>query len=86
MFARFQNALCHLEVRGGNGQVDDQINVICGQKPLDRLGANALIIRRPCVGRIHVDVSHSPHFKRLEIRRKVKIGGRDISASNDANT
>ena len=69
----------------GNGQIDNDINIISGKKVVNGLGAQ---VEFTCtgLGRGHINISNGSKLQTHEERCEPQIGRRNIAAANDANT
>jgi hypothetical protein len=85
VFSGLKDGTRHRGMRVWDGQVNHDVDVICGQQILDRFTPNAKFFGAR-LGHIKVNVRNGPDLKRLEQRRKFKIRGRNITASDDADT
>ena len=85
MLAGFENAFGDGIMRIRDGEVDDHVDLVIGEKLVDGLGAD-IVFRSPCLGRFRIEVGAGAHFQPLEQRRKAEIGGGDIAASDDADS
>jgi hypothetical protein len=72
-------------MRVRDGQVDDHVDLVIGEKLVDRLCLHAVFLGAGLSG-LHVDIGAGQNLQTLEERGQRKVGGGDIAASNDADT
>ncbi len=84
MLAGFEDPLGNREMRIGDGQVDDDVDLRIGQKFVDRLGAHAIFLRAQRRG-LRVDIRAGADLDAPEEGGELEIGHGDMAASDDAD-
>ena len=84
MLAGLERLAGDAEVRLGDRQVDDDVDVGVGQERLDGLRLDAELLG-PRLGRGHVEVGAGAHLQPLEERRQAEVGAGDVAAADDAD-
>ena len=85
VLARFDRAQANLNVRLGDGEVEDDVDRGIGKQgiQLHRLEAKLVGAR---LGSSRVHIGYGTNIEHRKILRCLEIGGRDIPQSDDANT